>query len=158
MSPAWSADGKWLYFLSDRSLKTTVVSPWGARQPEPHFDRPVKIYELALVSGLRSPFPACPTNCIRTAPPKSDDKAESKAADGKAPDAKSAGAATSSCGGRSVVSGSRASKEVRIDFADLQSRLSEVPVRVRATTTTCKSPTSGCAGRTPATRRLANLR
>jgi tricorn protease len=56
MSPAWSSDGKWLYFLSDRSLKTTVESPWGSRQPEPHFDRPVKIYELALEPGLRSPF------------------------------------------------------------------------------------------------------
>jgi tricorn protease len=55
-SEAWSADGKWLYFLSDRSLKTTVESPWGPRQPEPHFARPMKIYELALVAGLRSPF------------------------------------------------------------------------------------------------------
>ncbi len=56
MSPAWSTDGKWLYFLSDRQLKTTVNSPWGSREPEPHFDRPVKIYELALLPGQRSPF------------------------------------------------------------------------------------------------------
>lgn len=35
--PAWSADGKWLYFLSDRALSTTVRSPWGPRQPDPHF-------------------------------------------------------------------------------------------------------------------------
>ncbi len=55
-NPAWSTDGKWLYFLSDRNLKTTIHSPWGPRQPEPHFDRTVKIYELALTAGLRSPF------------------------------------------------------------------------------------------------------
>jgi tricorn protease len=55
-SAVWSTDGKWLYFLSDRSLKTTVASPWGPRQPDPHFARPMKIYELALVPGLRSPF------------------------------------------------------------------------------------------------------
>lgn len=55
-SPAWSADGKWIYFLSDRELKTTVGSPWGPRQPDPHFDRADKIYQLALVPGLRSPF------------------------------------------------------------------------------------------------------
>jgi tricorn protease len=54
--PAWSSDGKWLYFLSDRNLQTTVPAPWGPRQPAPHFDRTMKIYELALVTGLRSPF------------------------------------------------------------------------------------------------------
>jgi tricorn protease len=101
VSPAWSADGNWLYFLSDRSLKTTVVSPWGARQPEPHFDRPVKIYELALVPGLRSAF--LPADELHPdPPPKSDDKAAPKAAD--------------------------SSKEVRIDFGGLPTRLAEVPV------------------------------
>ena len=55
-NPAWSTDGKWLYFLSDRMLKTTVSSPWGPRQPDPNFDRSLKIYELALTPGLRSPF------------------------------------------------------------------------------------------------------
>jgi tricorn protease len=116
ISPAWSADGNWLYFLSDRSLKTTVTSPWGARQPEPHFDRPVKIYELALVPGLRSSF--LPADELHPDPaPKSDDKAESKA--------KGTGATASTT---TVVSGSRASKDVRIDFGDLPSRLAEVPV------------------------------
>ena len=37
-NPTWSSDGKWLYFLSDRKLKTTVRSPWGPREPDPHFD------------------------------------------------------------------------------------------------------------------------
>ncbi|MEO7208406.1 MAG: S41 family peptidase [Steroidobacteraceae bacterium] len=123
MSPAWSSDGKWLYFLSDRSLKTTVVSPWGARQPEPHFDRPVKIYELALVPGLRSPFLAADELHPNPAP-KSDDKAEPKTAVGDTPTKRRGGAASAA----TVVSGSRASKEVRIEFGDLQSRLAEVPL------------------------------
>ncbi len=55
-SASWSADGKWLYFLSDRSLKTVVFSPWGARQPDPYFDKPVKLYALALTKGQRLPF------------------------------------------------------------------------------------------------------
>lgn len=55
-SPAWSLDGKWLYFLSDRTFHTQVDSPWGPRQPEPFFDRQTKIYQLGLVEGLRSPF------------------------------------------------------------------------------------------------------
>ena len=129
VSPAWSADGNWLYFLSDRSLKTTVDSPWGARQPEPHFDRPVKIYELALVPGLRSPF-LPPDELHPDPPPKSDDKAEPKTADSKAPPAKSTSTApgTTTTGTSAVGSGSRAPKEVRIDFGGLQSRLAEVPV------------------------------
>jgi tricorn protease len=53
---AWSADGKWIYFLSDRSLKTVVNAPWGSRNPDPYFDRARKIYQLPLRKGLRSPF------------------------------------------------------------------------------------------------------
>ncbi|HLY16106.1 MAG TPA: S41 family peptidase [Bryobacteraceae bacterium] len=55
-SAAWSPDGKWIYFLSNRSLKSVVESPWGARQPDPYFDRTFKIYEMALRKGQRSPF------------------------------------------------------------------------------------------------------
>jgi len=54
--PTWSPDGNWLYFLSDRGLTSVVGSPWGPRQPEPYFDKPMKIYRLALRRGLRSPF------------------------------------------------------------------------------------------------------
>jgi tricorn protease len=123
VSPAWSADGNWLYFLSDRSLKTTVESPWGARQPEPHFDRPVKIYELALVPGLRSPF--LPADELHPdAPPKADDKPDAKSVEGKAPAIQGKAPAAKS----TAASGSRIPKEVRIDFSDLQSRLAEVPV------------------------------
>lgn len=56
LSSAWSADGQWLYFLSDRNLNSIVGAPWGARQPEPFFDRPMKMYQIALKKGLRSPF------------------------------------------------------------------------------------------------------
>lgn len=55
-SPAWSADGKWLYFLSDRNLHSIVKSPWGNYQPEPFLDKQTKVYQLALKDGLRSPF------------------------------------------------------------------------------------------------------
>src|SRR6185437_12695508 len=55
-SPGWSADGKWLYFLSDRNFQTLVGGPWGPRAPEPFFDKQAKIYLVSLVKGLRSPF------------------------------------------------------------------------------------------------------
>ena len=47
-SPAWSPDGKWLYFLSDRNFVSLVGAPWGSRQPEPFFDKQTKIYQVAL--------------------------------------------------------------------------------------------------------------
>jgi len=55
-SAAWSSDGKWIYFLSDRNLQTVVPGPWGSRAPDPYFDKADKIYQLALKKGLRSPF------------------------------------------------------------------------------------------------------
>ncbi|MDA3928126.1 MAG: S41 family peptidase [Prolixibacteraceae bacterium] len=55
-NPCFSADDKWLYFLSDRTFNTSVYSPWGSRQPEPFYNRTTKIYALALVDSLRSPF------------------------------------------------------------------------------------------------------
>jgi tricorn protease len=55
-SPAFSPDGKWLYFLSDRSLQSLVTSPWGQRNPEPFFDRQTKIYAFALDPAARWPF------------------------------------------------------------------------------------------------------
>jgi tricorn protease len=56
MNPAWSPDGQFLYFLSDRNLRSVIRSPWGTRQPEPYFDKPIKIYCLSLRKGIRSPF------------------------------------------------------------------------------------------------------
>ncbi len=55
-SACWSPDGKWIYFLSDRALKSSVMAPWGSRQPDPYFDRSMKVYQLPLTKGLRSPF------------------------------------------------------------------------------------------------------
>ncbi len=53
---AFSPDGKWLYFLSNRNLQSVVTSPWGQRSPEPFFDRQTKIYALALDPAARWPF------------------------------------------------------------------------------------------------------
>jgi tricorn protease len=57
-SPSWSPDGHWLYFLSDRNLKSVVDDPWGSYQPEPFLDKKTKIYQIALVEGLRSQWQA----------------------------------------------------------------------------------------------------
>ena len=117
VKPVWSSDGKWLYFLSDRTLKTVVPSPWGPRQPEPFFDRTAKIYELALTPGLRSPFlPPDELHPEEKKDEKKDDdinKSEAKPAGGEKP--------------ADQKKDEKKPPEVKIDFTDLASRLSEVP-------------------------------
>ncbi|HKB94680.1 MAG TPA: S41 family peptidase, partial [Gaiellaceae bacterium] len=55
-SPVFSPDGKWLWFLSDRTFRTVVPAPWGNRAPEPFFDKPTKIYALQLDPSARFPY------------------------------------------------------------------------------------------------------
>jgi len=98
-NPVWSPDGKWLYFFSDRVFQSVVPSPWGARQPEPYFDKTRKIYAIALRKGLRFPFLQ---NDELTSVPKADTAKEKKSAP------------------KSV--------EVVIDIAGLRDRLYEVPL------------------------------
>ena len=103
-SACWSPDGKWIYFLSDRSLKSVVGSPWGSRQPDPYFDRAFKIYELALRKGQRSPFE--PPDELHADKPEEAAKTPEKPAGGekKAEPVK-----------------------VEIDLDDIGARISEVP-------------------------------
>jgi len=134
VNPVWSSDGKWLYFLSDRNLKSTIGGPWGPRQPEPHFDHSVKVYELALVTGLRSPF--LPTDELH--PESQEKKDEEKAAEDKEKEAKAVAEGKKAAGAdKSAVEKKEDKKEeekdkkkpaeVKIDFTDLAARLAEVP-------------------------------
>ena len=79
VSPAFSPDGEWLYFLSDRNLRTSVGSPWGARAPEPYFDRTMKIYQISMRAGLRSPF--TPDDELSRLAARVDDAADDSADD-----------------------------------------------------------------------------
>jgi tricorn protease len=126
VNPIWSSDGKWLYFLSDRNLKTTIESPWGSRQPDPHFDHAVKIYQLSLMPGLRSPF--LPADELH--PESAAEKKEEKAAEDKAKDVKevkSEKKAPASEKPKDEKKDDKKPVEVKIDFTDLSLRLSEVP-------------------------------
>ena len=129
-NPAWSTDGKWLYFLSDRMLKTTVSSPWGPRQPDPNFDRALKIYELALKPDLRSPFTPAdelhaeqPAKAEEMKPEKPGDtkkkEEDKKAAEKKPSDEKKAG--------DEKKPEEKKPATVNIDFTNIASRLREVP-------------------------------
>lgn len=125
-NPSWSADGKWMYFLSDRMLKSTVYSPWGPRQPDPNFDRSIKIYQLALIPGLRSPFAPPdelhPDKPPKVEEPKAENPSESKAQTEKAESEKAKSEKSQPAEKKPPV------VSVSIDFNDLASRLEEVPV------------------------------
>jgi len=132
ISPAWSSDGKWFYFLSDRNLKTTVQAPWGPRQPEPHFDRTVKLYELALAPELRSPFlpgdELHPDDAAKKEGDKpTDDKDKSKDAKAATDDKKPAEGERSAAQKKDEEKDKKKPAEVKIDFKDMASRLAEVP-------------------------------
>ena len=113
-SPAWSADGKWLYFLSDRNFVSQVGSPWGARQPDPFFDQPTQIFAVALVKDAKWPFQ--PRNELNATSPSPASGAASGSRSGAQARAGAARQADS------------AAVRVSIDFDGITTRLYEVPV------------------------------
>ena len=54
--PKFSSDGKWLYFVSERTFNNSVGSPWGIRQPEPYYNKTDKIYAIELDTSAVFPF------------------------------------------------------------------------------------------------------
>ncbi|HYV86426.1 MAG TPA: S41 family peptidase [Patescibacteria group bacterium] len=129
-SPAWSPDGKWLYFLSDRNLESVVRSPWGSRQPEPFFDRQSRLYETALVKGLRSPFQ--PGDELAPEEKKDDDKGKEADKDsGKEPDKAKSADKDDKKDGKDAKGGKDKKEEppkVVIELEGLIERTREVPV------------------------------
>jgi tricorn protease len=99
-SVAWDPNGEFIYFLSDRNLRSLVGSPWGARQPEPYFDRSIEIFHVSLRKGLRSPF-------------KPDDELSGESGDGQHERGGEASANVPS---------------IRIDLDGLPRRVKQVPV------------------------------
>lgn len=102
----FSRDGKWLYFLSDRTFNTAVGSPWGPRQPEPFYNHTTKIYMIALKDSLRSPF--LPDDELSLVKEKDDDEGDDKKDKKK--------------------KGQDKTKAQELDLANAMERLIEVPV------------------------------
>lgn len=56
VSPTFSPDGRWLWFISSRDFLPLEGSPWGDRNMGPYFDRREGVYALALQPGNRFAF------------------------------------------------------------------------------------------------------
>jgi tricorn protease len=54
--PAFSDDGDWLYFLSQRNFSASPASPWGDRNMGVDFDKRTQLFALALQAGVTFPF------------------------------------------------------------------------------------------------------
>ncbi|MFO0839088.1 MAG: S41 family peptidase [Phycisphaerae bacterium] len=142
-APQFSPDGKWLYLLSDRNLRTIVASPWGNYQPEPFLDKTTRVYLIALSREMtRSPF-AAKDELHPDEEKKSDsDKDKEKDKDKKSGDAKGAAASGPADSQPAPAPGSSqpassptsqptskpAPPEVKIDLAGIQQRLQETPI------------------------------
>jgi tricorn protease len=77
--PAFTPDGRWLFFLSDRNFVATPGAPWGDRNLGPMFDRRTRIYALALQPG--NTFPLAPRTELTAENSENDDPTASAADD-----------------------------------------------------------------------------
>src|SRR6185437_8173926 len=119
-SAAWSPDGEWLYFLSDRNLKTSVSSPWGPRQPDPFIVSPTEIFALAVKKDARFPF----------APPDElhADEAQKEPKKDAAKPGEKPGEKPAEKPGEKPAEPHKAKKPVTIDLEGIADRLYQVPV------------------------------
>ncbi len=124
-SVAWDPQGDFLYFVSDRNLRSSVGSPWGARAPEPYFADPIKIYEVALRRGLRSPFR--PDDELAGDQDRSVGRSDRRGGSGNAMEA-GGNAAGSGGAARDEEATGPAVQPVEIDLDGIERRVREVPV------------------------------
>ncbi|MFM7533047.1 MAG: S41 family peptidase [Rubrivivax sp.] len=133
-SPAFSPDGRWLYFASNRHFAITGnSSPWGDRNLGPNFDRRTRLYALALQPGLRAPM-AVPDELTPAAPANAP-AAASGTASGAGPGSGSGAAtaravapAASAPAPTAPAAASRARALPAIVWEGLAGRLHELPV------------------------------
>ncbi|MBT1452220.1 PDZ domain-containing protein [Glaciecola sp. XM2] len=71
-APAFSRDGQWLYFLSDRSFNPNPGSPWGDRNMGQAFEDRTLIFAIAL--NEQAVFPFAPPTELTAGKEKSEDK------------------------------------------------------------------------------------
>jgi tricorn protease len=126
-APAFSPDGKWLYFLSSRHFSLGNASPWGDRNMGPVFDKRVGVFALALQPGTRFPFkPEDELSRPEDNPATAGKAAETAAAAEKAVAAVIADAKAADKGLDKALS--KKPDQPSVVYAGLKDRLYEVPV------------------------------
>lgn len=131
-SPAFSADGSWLFYLGDRHFETVVGSPWGAYQPEPLLARRTTLNAIPLTGPTRSPFRPDDELTREAAREEAeaeedadDDADETGEADASADEAEATGEGDEESADDEAVDDEEA---IAYDFTDLAARTIHVPV------------------------------
>ncbi|MDB5748891.1 MAG: peptidase [Massilia sp.] len=138
-SPAFSPDGKWLYFLSARHFNVGNVSVWGDRNMGPVFDKRVGVYALALQAGSHpdTRFPFKPEDELTKPEEKSPEAAARAAVKPPAADepdtARSAAVAAATAAATAAAVNKGGSDKPKqpmppVAYSGLRERLYEVPV------------------------------
>ncbi|GAB3471494.1 hypothetical protein GCM10027321_43470 [Massilia terrae] len=122
-SPAFSPDGKWLYFLSARHFNVGNGSVWADRDMGPVFDKRVGVFALALQSGSRFPFK--PDDELSK--PEEKPAADSKSSDTVAVAEKVVAAAMADAKAAPKAE-EKKPKLPPVEYAGLRERLYEVPL------------------------------
>ena len=117
-SPAFSPDGAWLYFLSDRNFQANPGAPWGDRNMGPAFRARTKLYALQLDPNAKFPFK--PDDELAPTDSEADAKGGKDAAGKASADTKKPG---------DKPEDAKAEKQATITLAGVQQRLWEVPVQ-----------------------------
>ncbi|CAH0288487.1 Tricorn protease homolog 1 [Massilia sp. Bi118] len=130
-SPAFSPDGKWLYFLSARHFNVDGKnSVWGDRNMGPVFDKRVGVFALALQPDVRFPFkPEDELTRPEEKSPEAAAKAAVKSPGAEEPDsAKGAAVAAAAAAANAAAKTKPEPPTPAIVYAGLRERLYEVPV------------------------------
>jgi tricorn protease len=129
-SPAFSPDGKWLYFLSARHFNLGNASVWGDRNMGPVFDKRVGVFALALQPDVRFPFkPEDELTRPEEKSPEAAARAAVKSPGADEPDgARSAAVAAAAAATNAAGKDKPAQPTPAIVYAGLPERLYEVPV------------------------------
>ncbi len=118
--PRFSRDGKWLYFISDRTFSTSVRSPWGSRQPEPYYEKTARIYAVALNSS--AVFPFSEVNELNA-------KADSAKTEAAKADIKKVGQKEVKKDSKEKDASKKKPEEIIVDLNDIGTRLYSVPIK-----------------------------
>lgn len=120
-APAFTPDGRWLYFISDRNFAVTGrANPWGDRNMGPFFDRRAKLYALALQPDQRFQF--APKDELTPVTDKSDSAADAKA------DTKPEAATPTDAKAHASATPKPPAKKPAMVWAGLSERIYEVPL------------------------------
>ena len=127
-APTFSADGKWIYYLSERNFTPTPSHPWLDRDFGPSFGQRSVVMANALSDDAEFPFSHATELSLAVESAGSDDNAGDKGAQKSTKDSKRKKRSAGSAKNGSNESEIAASKAIQINWGAITRRLYQVPL------------------------------